>query len=469
MKTVNVHIENPSTQEALQTLSVAITSHGGKALLVGGCVRDTLSGVAPQDFDVEVYGIPPSNLVDLLSKHFQVSLVGEAFGVVKIHGFPIDVSVPRRESKVGKGHRGFEITADVNMTPKEAASRRDFTINAMAIDLVTHELVDPYGGLKDLNNHILRHTSQQFCEDPLRVLRGQQFVGRFELTATSETIELAKNLFGEYETLAIERIWAEWFKWAAQSTKPSLGLVWLLETGWIQAYPELVALRGCLQDPRWHPEGDVWTHTLYVTDEAARIGGRDTLDSEDRAVLILAALCHDLGKPATTEVTEKGITSKGHAQSKETYQQFLQRIGAPPKLADRVITLCLYHLTHLDFVGSPRHVRRLALALSSADETIEMLCRLVEADNSGRPPLPKNLPEKMNQMSLMATELDIKDSGPQPILFGRHLLNLGVKPGPPMGKILQSAFEAQLDGQFDNLEEAKNWLLKEGMLPPTEE
>ena len=468
MKRVNVQIEDQYTQEALLTISQAVTSQGGKALLVGGCVRDTLSGVTPRDFDVEVYGIAPTRLIDLLSSHFQVSVVGEAFGVMKIHGLPIDVSVPRWESKIGRGHRGFEITADVGMTLEDAASRRDFTINAMAIDLVTHEFLDPFGGFKDLENHILQHTSPKFCEDPLRVLRGQQFAGRFGLTATTETIQMARGLFKEYETLAIERIWEEWFKWAAQSTKPSLGLIWLQKTDWLQAYPELVALEECPQDPRWHPEGDVWTHTLHVTDEAARIGERDVLAMEDRATLVLAALCHDLGKPATTEITDKGIVSRGHAQTKETYQQFLQRIGAPPKIVDRVVALCLNHLTHLDFVGSSRHVRRLALALSSCGETIEMLCRLVEADNSGRPPLPKNLPEKMKHMSVMATELEIKNSGPQPILLGRHLLNLGMKPGPHMGQILKAAFEAQLDGQFETLKQGKEWLSREGLLPTTQ-
>jgi len=465
MKRVNVQIKDQYTQEALLTISQAVTSQGGKALLVGGCVRDTLSGVTPRDFDVEVYGIAPTTLIDLLSSQFQVSVVGEAFGVLKIHGLPIDVSVPRRESKIGRGHRGFEIIADVGMTLEEAASRRDFTINAMAIDLITHEFLDPFGGFKDLENHILQHTSPKFCEDPLRVLRGQQFAGRFGLTAATETIQMAKGLFKEYETLPIERIWAEWYKWAAQSTKPSFGLVWLQETDWLQAYPELVALEGCPQDPRWHPEGDVWTHTLHVTDEAAQIGERDVLAMEDRATLVLAALCHDLGKPATTEITDQGIVSRKHSQTKETYQQFLQRIGAPLKIVDRVVALCLNHLTHLDFVGSSRHVRRLALALSSCGETIEMLSRLVEADNSGRPPLPKNLPEKMNQMSVMATELEIKKSGPQPILLGRHLLNLGMKPGPHMGEILKAAFEAQLDGQFETLKESKEWLSREGLLP----
>ena len=457
---LQVEIQDKAIREALVTISTAAAVEGGRALLVGGCVRDTLLGSCPRDFDVEVYGIPPARLLDILSQRFSVALVGEAFGVVKIEEFPIDVSIPRRESKRGEGHRGFEIFSDAEMTPQEAAARRDFTINAMAIDPLTHELLDPFGGHGDLERRILQHTSSKFGEDPLRVLRGLQLIGRFNLTPDAETVEIANRLFKEYQTLPNERIWAEWFKWAGQSTHPALGLRWLQQTQWIRAYPELVALDGCPQDPRWHPEGDVWTHTLHVTDEAARIGERGHLPLEDRAVLVLAALCHDLGKPATTEVTPHGVRSRGHARAKAIYIQFLERLGAPPKYVERVVALCLYHLTHIDFTGSPRHVRRLALSLSTAGETIKMLCRLVEADNSGRPPLPKKLPDTMKQIEIMAKGLNLESAAPQPVLLGRHLLELGFQPGPQMGQILKSAFEAQLDGQFETLESAKKWILK---------
>jgi tRNA nucleotidyltransferase (CCA-adding enzyme) len=238
--------------------------------------------------------------------------------------------------------------------------------------------------------------------------------------------------------------------------------MWLKQTQWIQAYPELQVLERCPQDPRWHPEGDVWTHSLLVTDEAARIAGQDSLSMEDRGTLVLAALCHDLGKPTTTEITPDGVRSRGHAKTKDIYGQFLERIGAPPKYVERVVALCGYHLTHIDFVGSPRHVRRLALGLSSSGETIEMLCRLVEADNSGRPPLPKRLPDTMKHIEMMAKELNLKNAAPQPVLLGRHLLDMGFQPGPQLGKILKSAFDAQLDGRFDTLESAKEWVLNEG-------
>ena len=462
MQHVPLVIPDKAIQDALVTISKVVAAEGGKALLVGGCVRDTLLRSCPRDYDIEVYGIQPASLVEILSRCFSVNLVGEAFGVIKIRGCPIDVSLPRRESKRGEGHRGFEVFSDGEMTPHEAASRRDFTINAMAIDPLTQELLDPFGGLQDLDHRKLRHTSSKFGEDPLRVLRGLQLVGRFRLTPNPETVDLAHSLFKEYDTLPIERVWAEWHKWAAQSTQPSLGLMWLKQTQWIQAYPELVRMEGCPQDPRWHPEGDVWTHTLLVTDEATRIAEREALTLEDRATLVLAALCHDLGKPTTTKVTPEGVHSKGHAKTKDIYARFLERIGAPPKYVERVVALCLYHLTHIDFVGSPRHVRRLAQSLSSSGETIEMLCRLVEADHSGRPPLPKRLPGTMKDIERTAKELKLKSAGPQPILLGRHLMDMGFQPGPDMGKILKSAFEAQLDGEFENLESAKEWVFNKG-------
>jgi len=459
MQRAKVKIQDNAIHHALANISKAIASEGGKALLVGGCVRDTLLGSLPQDFDVEVYGIPFPKLLDILSRCSPVSVVGETFGVIKVHGLPIDISIPHHTSTTGRRGYQTDMPPDTEITPQEAASRRDFTMNAMALDPLTDEILDYFGGRQDLEHRILRHTSEKFREDPLRVLRGHQLAGRYALTPAPDTLAIDQDLLPEYDTLAIERIWAEWYKWAAFSTHPSFGLNWLRQTQWIQAYPELVALQGCPQDRTWHPEGDVWTHTLLVTDEAARIAHRDNLSSEDRAIFVLSALCHDLGKPATTEVTPRGIHSRRHAQAQVVYQQFLQRLGTPRKYVDRVTVLCLNHLSHLGFAGSSRHVRRLALSLSSAGESIDMLSRLVEADVSGRPPLPKQMPETMTHILYMARKLELTRRAPRPLLFGRHLIDLGIQPGPEMGHILKAVFEAQLDGKFDTIEAAKDWAL----------
>ncbi len=456
-------IADPLAREACCQITGLVRDAKGRAFFVGGCVRDWLLGLTPKDFDIEVYGIPPQQVVDILSREFTLDLVGEAFGVIRLKGWPIDIALPRRESKRGLGHKGFEIHSDPLMTFEEAASRRDFTINAIAWDPESQELLDPFGGLSDLEHKVLRHTTEHFQEDPLRVLRGQQLAGRYSLTGAPETLEVALDVLSEYHTLPLERIWGEWYKWASQSVLPSAGLTFLLQTDWIQMYPELKSLIACPQDPQFHPEGDVWTHTLLVTDEAAIIAERDGLAQGERAILVLAALCHDLGKPDTTKTIDGRIRSRGHCDTIEIFPAFLARLGAPLSIMERVVILCRYHLTHIDFKDSLRHVRRLSVALASAGETLEMLGRLVEADHSGRSPLAKGLPANMKAILDVAESLNIQRQRLEPLLLGRHLLELGFSPGPIMGEILQVVFEQQLNGEVQSLEEAKEWVRKKYM------
>ncbi|MGH7232052.1 MAG: CCA tRNA nucleotidyltransferase, partial [Nitrospiraceae bacterium] len=342
---------HPDIQPIFERLCRLIRETGGRPLLVGGCVRDLLLSSRPSDLDLEVYELAPQQLIDVLGSAFDIDLVGQSFGVIKLHHYPIDISLPRRESKVGMGHRGFEVLSDPWMSLEEAAARRDFTMNAMAIDPATEELLDPFNGQRDLKLRILRHTSPQFAEDPLRVLRGMQFISRFELTPAPETLALCRGLFHEYPTLTPERIWGEWEKWATWAVHPSLGLRFLQEIGWTAMYPELVALQGCPQDPAWHPEGDVWTHTLLVVDQAAQIAVREGLEGHERAVLLLAALCHDLGKPSTTAVIDGHIRSPGHAECADPVSSFLDKLGTSKELATRIMGLVRHHLSHLQFDG----------------------------------------------------------------------------------------------------------------------
>ncbi|MCA9471999.1 MAG: HD domain-containing protein [Nitrospirales bacterium] len=458
LKQLTLGMGEGAVKEALATIFQEVQHAGGRALFVGGCVRDALLGLAAKDLDIEVYGVSPESLRALLETHFKVEVVGEAFGVMKLHGLPVDISLPRRESKAGRGHKAFDIFSDPSMTPEQAAVRRDFTINAIAYDPVTGDLIDPFLGVQDLEARTLRHVGGQFSEDPLRVLRGLQLAGRFSLDVHPDTIRLSRQLVDEYETLPIERIWAEWYKWAGQSKEPSRGLRFLEHCGWRERYPELDALTGCPQDPRFHPEGNVWEHTLLVADQSARIAERDQLSLEDRAVLVFAGVCHDLGKPETTEILPDRIRSRGHSGKTETYERFLRRIGMPRALADRVIALCHYHLTHIDFQGSTRHVRRVAVALGEAGESLDMLARLVEADHSGRPPLPQEMPQNMRAMLTVAQGLSIQNQAPKPLLMGRHLLAMKVPPGPMMGKLLRAAFDAQLEGEFETLDGAREWI-----------
>jgi len=234
----------------------AIVAAGGDPIRVGGCIRDGLLGLESKDVDVEVFGLSADALCVVLRRFGKVSVVGESFGVIKLttKDEDFDFSLPRRDSKTGRGHKGFQVEVDHSMTPKEAALRRDFTINAIGKRL-DGELVDPFGGEEDLRNRVLRATSEHFSEDPLRVLRGFQFASRFQLKAEPETVEMCRKLIHEADTLAVERIWGEWEKWAMKGVAPSLGLRFLVECGWIRLFPELLNLIDVPQDCHWHPEG----------------------------------------------------------------------------------------------------------------------------------------------------------------------------------------------------------------------
>ncbi len=446
----------------------ALTVRGGRPIVVGGAVRDALLGLEAGDLDIEVYHLDVDAVASALEAgQLGVHAVGRAFGVLKAtgpDGVTVDVALPRRENKEGRGHRGFVVTPDPAMPFAEAAARRDFTINALGWDPVGNELLDPHGGEEDLERRVLRHVGPAFAEDPLRVLRGVQLAARFELDAASETVTLCRALRDEYVELAAERVWAEWWKWATLARSPSRGLTLLAQCSWRALYPELEALEGCAQDPEWHPEGDVWTHTLLVCDAAAAIAERDALEPEARGVLLLAALTHDLGKPATSFVDQDGrVRSPGHAQASETYAAFLHSIGAPAALCRRVIALDECHLDHLGFQGTARAIRRLARRLGEkGGETIESLLRLVEADANGRPPLPGGLPDAARRLKERAEEIRLADAVPQRILLGRHLLVEGHAPGPALGVLLDAAYEAQLDGHFDTLEGALAWVRSQG-------
>jgi tRNA nucleotidyltransferase (CCA-adding enzyme) len=255
--------------DAVKRVAEAVRVAGGRALLVGGCVRDQVQGVAPKDFDVEVYGLSLDRVVAVLKSladEGKVNEVGRSFGVLKVRvqGADLDVSLPRRDSKVAEGHKGFTVQMDESLSVEEAAARRDFTMNSMAMDPLTGEVLDPFNGRADLAAGVLRHTSEHFAEDPLRVLRGMQFAARFNMVLAPETAELCKSLVKEAKSLAKERVWGEFEKMLVKGTNMAAGLKVLRDSGWLAVFPELAALVGLAQHPDWHPEGCVWTHTVLA-------------------------------------------------------------------------------------------------------------------------------------------------------------------------------------------------------------
>ncbi len=442
-----LRIPDVALRAALDLICHQVQRAGGRALLVGGSVRDALRGRAAKDLDIEVFGLTADTLQSTLGEHFDLDLVGMSFGVLKIRHLPIDVALPRRESKRGLGHRGFEVFSDPFLSFPEAAQRRDFTINAMGFDPLKGDLLDPWDGARDLAKGCLRHVSEHFDEDPLRVLRAMQMLARFDLSPAPETVERCRRI--EPEGLPRERLLEEWKKLILRGITISRGLAFLRDTAWLRYYPELEALIDCPQDPEWHPEGDVWIHTLHVMDAFA--GERLDDDWED-LVVGFACLCHDLGKPLTTAFEDGRWRSKGHEPAgEEPTRSFLGRLSNQPRLADEVVPLVREHLRPIQLFksgASAAAIRRLARRTGRIDR----LVRVCRADHGGRPPLPFDDFPAGHWLLAQAQTLEVASREPQPIVLGRHLIDLGLQPGPHFGPLLEACFEVQLDGGFGDLE-----------------
>lgn len=447
-----------------------LKAKGATCRLVGGCVRDALLGQPPTDFDVEVYGLELDSIATTLQTIGRTDRVGKSFAVVKLwrHGSEYDFSVPRTESKSGTGHRGFEIHPNIALDERTALRRRDFTVNALLYDPEAEILIDYFDGQSDLENGILRHVSEAFSEDPLRALRAVQFAGRFGFELHSDTAKLCKQMKPEFSTLALERIWGEWRKWAVKSIIPSKGMIALRDSGWIAFFPEINALLRLPQDSEWHPEGDVFTHTLHCLDALVEKTDWKDLDESLRTTLIFGTLCHDFGKARQTRFAEKRgklrWISPGHEkESGWLSERFLKRIGSPVVLVEKVKRLVENHHFLNSFASSPpsdTSLRRLSRRIhpASANE----LLYVIRSDHLGRPPLVSPDQEKrLTDFSKRIEELAVKDSAPKAILLGRHLIEHGLKPGIRFKAILAQAYEAQLDGDFSTNDEAVDWLQKQ--------
>ena len=439
----------PKLRTAVGDISALVSAAGGRALMVGGSVRDLLLGVPEvKDVDLEVFGVAPEALQEIIGAKYPFDACGLSFGVLKIQHLDIDVSLPRRETKRGEGHRGFLIDSDPTLSVKEAASRRDFTINAMYYDPLAEAFEDPYGGVDDLKGRVLRHVSPKFVEDPLRVLRGMQFVARFDLRPAPETVEICRSM--QIEGLAPERLFEEWNKLLTKGVAIGRGLEFLRSTGWVRHFPELEALIGCEQDPEWHPEGDVWEHTKLCLDAFAR---RRVGDREEDLVVGLAVVCHDFGKPATTAFDPKKgrIRSLGHdVAGKELTLRFLRRLTNEERLLKEVPPLVVNHMRPYAMwqaKAGDSAIRRLARDVVRIDR----LVRVARADEEGHPPdvtVGASGSEDLVWLAEAAERLRIVDAAPKPILMGRDLIGMGHAPSKQFKVWLDACYEAQLDGAF---------------------
>jgi tRNA nucleotidyltransferase (CCA-adding enzyme) len=437
---------------ALEELAQRIADSEGRAYLVGGAVRCLLRGEVPMDYDVEVFGLTEAALKFALRGMGKLLSVGKSFGIFKLGHFPFDIGLPRKERKAGRGHTAFAVDIDPTLSLKEAAFRRDFTVNAIYLDILSGEIVDPLDGVNDLKQATLRHCSNQFAEDPLRVLRAMQFSARLNAMVAPETVAICQKL--DPEGLSRERFAGEWEKLLLQGQRPSIGLNFLKESGWLKYFPELAALVGCPQDPRWHPEGDVWTHTLHCMDALPTLR---TGVWEDDLTVALAVLCHDFGKPLTTVIGPDGIRSPRHESAGlEPARQFIQRLRISKKIQENALLLVACHMRPATLYrdkSSAAALRRLANDCGRLD----LLLRVFRADNAGRPGLADDSADAARWIENAARKLKIEASRPTPILKGRHLLKLGMTPGPAMGELLKAAYEAQLDGLFGDEDAAMEW------------
>ncbi|MFA5927269.1 MAG: HDIG domain-containing metalloprotein [Patescibacteria group bacterium] len=441
-----------------------VAESGGRTLIVGGYVRDLLLkdlgySVEPKDIDLEVYGLAYDKIRELLEPLGPVNVVGAQFSVIKFGD--LDIALPRRESKIGKGHRGFAITGEPDLSFSEASKRRDFTINALALDLLTGEIIDAHGGIDDLEEGVLQATDPEtFGDDPLRALRAMQFVGRFNLRIEAKTADLCRGL--ELSELSPERIGDEWKKLLLKSEKPSKGLSLALDLGIInKLHPELLELVGTPQSVRWHPEGDVWTHTLMVVDEAAKLIRQKNFDEKRSLIFMFFALTHDMGKPVTTVVEDEKVTSYGHAKAGiQPAEKFMRSLSLPDEMIKHVLLLAgehMYPAFNKDL--SDAAIRRLALRLAPA--TIEELVWSSEVDRRGRAIPWHGFPEGEALLE-RAKQLSLEDTKPKPLVMGRHLIELGLEPGPGFGQVLDELFEAQLEGKFSTVEEGIEYYKNEG-------
>jgi tRNA nucleotidyltransferase (CCA-adding enzyme) len=448
--------------ERILQIARTINVAGGRALLVGGCVRDRLMGLQPKDWDLEVYAIEPGKLRELLSTFGPVNAVGEAFTVYKL-GPELDVSVPRRERKIGPGHRSFVIQGDPSMQFTDAARRRDFTVNAILQDPLTGEIIDPFDGQEDIRRKILRAVSAEtFVEDSLRVLRAAQFAARFEFEIAAETVALCRTI--DLSDLPAERIWREMEKLLLRATRPAIGLRWLRQLGADQQlFPEITALVDVAQDPEWHPEGDVFVHTLLVVDRAREL--IDDLDYPRRVTVMLAALAHDFGKPDTTEFLEGRWRSRGHEEAGVApTTNLLDRLNIHTlggyDVREQVLALVREHLKPGEFYKKRDQVGDGAFRRLARRCELDLLYRVAKADSLGRNAewIPREKwydAEAQDWFIARARELEVEQRPPEPLLMGRHLLEMGLSPGRRVGDITRAVFEMQLDGRVRTVEEAK--------------
>lgn len=426
VKTLAGDMFEPELPGRLLRIAEDIRKAGGRAFLVGGWVRDALLGKNCRDYDVEVYDIGQEELIPILKNYGKTNLVGKAFGVIHLamKGESLDFSFPRTESKVGYGHRGFVVETNSKLTFKEAAYRRDFTINAMGMELPDLTLCDPYGGIEDLKQNLLRHVGEAFAEDSLRILRGVQFASRFALTLHPETVEVCRSL--SLSDLSMERLFEEFKKWLLKPGKPSMGLDAFLAIRLDSYFPEIRPLGGA-----WEKLG------MFLDRVASGSRNEESFSDNDRMVLMFSTLLS--GGEANGDVGEA--------------VPFLTRITNEVRLLREVPKL-LSKISAVDpskEMPSDSFIRRLSVDLNG----LRLFTLLLSANPLYDAPARDGFVAAFKKQ---AQALGVYEKAPEPYLTGKVLMDLGHKPGKLFGDLIRESFELQLDGQLKSCEDAVTWV-----------
>lgn len=418
-----------------------IHNAGGRIFYVGGYVRDEFTGNKNKDIDVEIHDISVNKVKSILSKYGKVDIVGESFGVLKIMGMDIDFAFPRTESKVGEKHVDFEVQVDPFLSLEESARRRDFTMNAIMKDVITGEIVDPFNGISDIENKVIKMIDKEtFVDDNLRPLRACQFASRFNMTIDEEVIQLAKTL--DYTNLSKERI-AEEMKKALKSSSPSIAFNYMLEMGIInQLSPELAQMAETEQDPIWHPEGSVWNHTMQVLDMAAKLKG----ETNNPIYFMYFALIHDVGKINTTKLNKNGrLSAIGHELTgKALAQKVITSITNESSMVPYVEEMIEHHMIpHKVLEMKAIKLRRLMAKTNMKELLLFNICDNTKGGKSAVS-MAKKAAQYDEKVALVRSLEQGIPFGITPIVMGRDLISWGFTPGPQFSKLLSEALELQM-------------------------
>lgn len=416
-----------------------VTKQGGTVFYVGGYVRDKLRQEKNKDIDIEVHGIYPSELVAILDSLGERITIGENFGIYNLKGYSLDIAMPRKEKNRGAGHKDFEICVDPFIGTYKAALRRDFSINALLEDVLTSEVIDHFGGVEDIHNGVVRHINDAtFVEDPLRVLRSAQFAARFGYSVADETIELCNRV--DLTPLPKERILGEVEKALLKSEKPSVFFEVLRKMNQLSVwFPELEQTIGVSQNPKHHAEGDVWTHTMMVIDEAVRYRNKVS----NPLGFMLSAITHDFGKILCTELVNGEI----HAYEHETIglplvKSFMTRLTAEKALIKYVLNLSEYHMKPNTLAADHSSIKATNKMFDRSVDP-EALIYLAISDGLGKIAPREYISYDKFFMDRLAVYRDYMS---RPYVMGRDLIASGVLPSERFSEYLEYAHKLRLAG-----------------------